>query len=135
MLKPLLFNNNDQSEEAIFLRSRIGAFEIQIFSKNRKGDTLNEVIFSKLTTRIWPSIPRILENITDYLPRDDFVVRLIDPSFNPQTYHQEESKDSKEKPSKLKGIEVVLRPLRLSKTQGSRSNNFLPDCKIFRNLF
>jgi hypothetical protein len=138
ILKPLLFDHNDHSKEAIFLRSRIGrweyiklhtgAFEVQLFSRNVKGETIQRTIFSKLSSKCWPIIPRVVEEVTEYLPQDDIIVRVIDNKFNMEAYrkHQEEKKKDAQ-PSKLRGLKVTLRPLKLNKNQSKLSNLF-PEC-------
>ena len=55
---------------------RIGAFEISIARKLRKI-TKVEVLFSKLKSRTWPSLPILLQNISKYLPRTNLVVSVF----------------------------------------------------------
>jgi len=123
ILKPLIFDQTDESSESIYLRSRIGAFEVQIFSKNSEGVVKRQIIFSKLRTRNWPSISKVVEDVSNYLPTSDFLVRLIDPNL-PQEENKFEGSNNRPtsskkntQPSKLKGLHVVLRPVRNNKRQ------------------
>lgn len=121
ILKPLIFEQNDESSDAIYLRTRIGALEVQLYSKNSKGQVKGHTIFSKLKTRTWPSISKIIEDITNFLPKDDFVVRLIDPSPQHEENKQENlidrptSSKKSGQPNKLKGLHVIIRPLKSGK--------------------
>lgn len=125
VLKPLIFEQNDESSEAIYLRTRIGALEVQLYSKSSKGEVKRHIVFSKLKTRSWPAINRVIEDITNFLPTDDFLVRLIDPNSQHEENKHENSNNrptsSKKsgQPSKLKGLHVIIRPLKSGKKGGS----------------
>lgn len=96
---------------------------MQLCSKDGKGDTKKALIYSKLNTRQWPSVPLVVQNISNYLPKDDFVVRLYDPNFDPSTVKQQDGSPSR-KVNKLKGISVILRPV---KVNNSQANLFLKE--------
>lgn len=57
---------------------RIGAFEISLARKFRKI-TKVEILFSKLTSKLWPNLPIMLQKISQYLPRTTLVVSLFNP--------------------------------------------------------
>jgi len=123
ILKPLIFDQTDESSESIYLRSRIGAFEVQLYSKNSEGEVKRQIVFSKLRTRNWPSVSKVVEDISNYLPTSDFLVRLIDPNL-PQEENKYEGSNNRPtsskkntQPTKLKGLHVVMRPLRTNKKQ------------------
>jgi hypothetical protein len=48
--------------------SRIGAFEVQLFSRS-EGRYIEKVLHTKLKTGLWPSVAMILEKVHFYLPR------------------------------------------------------------------
>jgi hypothetical protein len=56
---------------------RIGAFEISLAKKVGRVAKA-EVLFSKLKSRLWPSLPLLLQKIANYLPRTNLVVTLFD---------------------------------------------------------
>ena len=55
---------------------RIGAFEISLARKMRRV-TKVELIFSKLKSRLWPSLPILLQKISEYLPRTSLIVSVF----------------------------------------------------------
>lgn len=54
---------------------RIGAFEVQLFSK--RG---NAILHSKLASRMWPNVKTILDKIADYIPHTQINVEVYSTS-------------------------------------------------------
>jgi hypothetical protein len=89
IMKPLIFDHNEQTTEAVYLGNRIGScshyysflgcLEVQIYSKDSKGHVHKDTIFSKLKSRFWPSISTVVSSLSEFLPKDDIIIRLIDP--------------------------------------------------------
>ena len=105
LLKPLMFHQNELSAESLFLRSRIGAFEIQVSTRTLK-ELKRKIIFSKLNTRLWPSFEYILEALSEFMPKDEIHIRLLDTS------KQTNEEDQNYQETKLGGIKVTLRSYR-----------------------
>jgi len=57
---------------------RVGAFEIVLAIKHR-GELKEEVIHSKLKTRLWPNIDYVLSKIANYIPHTNIMVQVFDP--------------------------------------------------------
>lgn len=143
IMKPLIFDHHSQSPECIYLRSRLGirfhlqsilgALEVQLVTKDNKGAMIKEVIFSKLSTRVWPNIPLVVDSLATFLPKDDVMIRVIDPNFDAGMFYQNQHNGAQQAgkaPNRLKGIHVILRPFK-----GFNNNNsLLDDCKIFLYL-
>ena len=108
MLKPLIFHQNELSPENFFLRSRIGAFEVQVSTRTLK-ELKRKIIFSKLNTRLWPSFGYITETLSEFMPKDELHIKLLDISIplNEQDISHPENN--------FEGIKVILRPYRTTK--------------------
>lgn len=78
-------------------------------SKNNSGEVTKATLFSKLQTRVWPQVSAVVEKVADYMPKEDFKVRLIDP-FE-KTHNVGES--TSEGGSKIAGIKVRMMPYRI----------------------
>lgn len=52
---------------------RIGAFEITLARKIGRM-TKTELLFSKIKTKLWPSLPLLLQKIAQFLPKTNLVV-------------------------------------------------------------
>ena len=105
LLKPLIFHENELSIESIFLRSRIGAFEVQVSTRTLKK-LKKKTIFSKLNTRVWPAFDFVLGKLSEFMPKDAIHIKLLDTS------KQLIEKDLNSQTMRLKGIKVALRPYR-----------------------
>jgi hypothetical protein len=68
---------NDNIIENQRVTVRIGAFEISLARKVGRV-TKTELLFSKLKSRMWPSLPLLLQKIADYLPKTNLLVTLFD---------------------------------------------------------
>ena len=64
---------NDQ-----FKQCRIGAFEIQICSKDSKGGEDIKIIHSKLKSKTFPKVNQVLEKIVSYMPKFSLELILYD---------------------------------------------------------
>jgi hypothetical protein len=103
--------------------------EVQLVTKDSKGTISKETIFSKLTTRVWPSVPLVIDSIATFLPKDDIMIRVIDPSVDPGQFYQKQqgaNHAGNKPPSRVKGIHVILRPFK------QNSNSFLDERKDLR---
>ena len=81
---------NDQ-----FKKCRIGAFEIQIATKDRLGNKIKSLIHSKLKTKRFPNVDNVLNKIVSLMPM--FKLNLI-------LFDQEDYQDL----DKMNGIEVNI---------------------------
>lgn len=70
---------------------RIGAFEISLARKIGRA-TKVEILFSKLSTRLWPNMPLLLQKISNYLPKTNLVVTLFNSD---DAYNNENMQDIK----------------------------------------
>ena len=61
-----------------FKQCRIGAFEIQIATKNEKGDKLIRIIHSKLKTKKFPDVNTVLKKIVSFMPKFNLKLVLYD---------------------------------------------------------
>lgn len=60
---------------------RIGAFEITLARMvGRMKRT--ELLFSKIKSKMWPSLPLMLQKIAEFLPKTNLLVHLFDASDN-----------------------------------------------------
>ena len=73
-----------------FKQCRIGAFEIQIATKNEKGEVEQRIIHSKLKTKRFPDVNTVLEKIVSFMPR--FRLKLI--LFDKEDYEEIEKMDN-----------------------------------------
>ncbi|MCQ2815972.1 MAG: hypothetical protein MJ252_01780 [archaeon] len=69
------YNNRPYINEK-FKDVRIGAFEVQITKKNKKGDIETALIHSKLRTGKWPRVKRVLDKIVSFLPNFNGEIHL-----------------------------------------------------------
>ena len=109
LLKPLIFHQNELSAENLFLRSRIGAFEVQVSTRTLK-ELKRKIIFSKLNTRLWPSFGYISQTLSEFMPKDELHIKLLDiskPLSEQDINHPEKN---------MEGIKVTLRPYRTTKS-------------------
>jgi len=74
---------------------RIGAFELSIAYKLRNF-TKVELLFSKLKSKMWPSLPIWLQKISQFLPKTSLIISLFDS----------ENSDNK---NEIEGMKVNLR--------------------------
>ena len=58
-----------------FKQCRIGAFEIQIATRNEKGDIEQRIIHSKLKTKKFPDVNTVLKKIVSFMPK--FKLKLV----------------------------------------------------------
>jgi len=73
-----------------FKQCRIGAFEIQIATRNEKGDIEQRIIHSKLKTKKFPDINTVLKKIVSFMPR--FKLKLV--LFDKEDYEDIEKMDN-----------------------------------------
>ena len=66
-LKPLLF----ESDDGLHLQRRIGAFEVQMYSMNKKVS-----LYSKLKTKAWPDMSNLVNRIPRYLKKVNMLIQL-----------------------------------------------------------
>lgn len=105
---------------------------MQLVAKLSTGQVIKKSVFSKLTSKVWPNIPIVVDSIAEYLPKQDFLVRLIDLHQDPhQKRQEEESKSNQKKPSKMKGMQVILRPVRVKKTYNN--GPLFPESKLIND--
>ena len=81
---------NDQ-----FKKCKIGAFEIQIATKDSKGKTIKKMLHSKLKTKIFPKVDNVLDKIASMMPLFNLNIIL---------YDQEDYQELE----KMNGIEVNI---------------------------
>lgn len=101
---------------------------MQIAIKNAQGQQTQATLFSKLTVRTWPDVAAVVEGVSNYMPKDDFVVRLLDRNNSSPTLdsHRDTNEDSPQKgDSKLQGIKVRLTPHRISRMTGNETERSL----------
>lgn len=55
--------------------NRIGAFEVQLCAK-KGNEFTQELLHSKLKSRLWPSIKSILDKISKYIPHTNINVKV-----------------------------------------------------------
>eukprot|EP01017_Pseudomicrothorax_dubius_P002434 TRINITY_DN10068_c0_g1_i1.p1 TRINITY_DN10068_c0_g1~~TRINITY_DN10068_c0_g1_i1.p1 ORF type:complete len:750 (+),score=189.51 TRINITY_DN10068_c0_g1_i1:111-2360(+) len=122
LLKPLQGSSESQAD-ALYLQKRIGAFEVQVISK-QGGRVSKGTVFTKLGTRRWPSSEEVLGKLGEFMPKCTLVVRVKDQRGNPQINLEEERDlagkekqrrvldgDDDEPKSKFAGLSVRLTPL------------------------
>ena len=61
-----------------FKQCKIGAFEIQISTKNSLNQTITKIIHSKLKTKQFPNVKTVLEKIVSMMPLFDLNIVLFD---------------------------------------------------------
>ena len=61
-----------------FKQCRIGAFEIQISTKNEKGEIIKKLIHSKLKTKQFPNVKTVLDKIVSMMPLFNLNIVLFD---------------------------------------------------------
>lgn len=106
----------------------LGAFEVQIVSKNAQGEITSDILHSKLQTRAWPDVAAVVEKVSNFVPKEEFVVRLIDRNYKNPVYDSQregEPEHPKKKESKLLGIKLRLTPHRLHKNTGTDTERSL----------
>ena len=73
-----------------FKQCRIGAFEIQIATRNEKGDIEQRIIHSKLKTKKFPDVNTVLKKIVSFMPK--FKLKLV--LFDKEDYEEIEKMDN-----------------------------------------
>ena len=73
-----------------FKQCRIGAFEIQIATRNEKGQIEQRIIHSKLKTKKFPEVNSVLKKIVSFIPR--FRLKLV--LFDKEDYEEIEKMDN-----------------------------------------
>ena len=73
-----------------FKQCRIGAFEIQIATKNEKGEVEQRIIHSKLKTKKFPDVNTVLKKIVSFMPK--FRLKLV--LFDKEDYEEIEKMDN-----------------------------------------
>ena len=73
-----------------FKQCRIGAFEIQIATRDEKGDLVQRIIHSKLKTKKFPDVNTVLKKIVSFVPR--FNLQLV--LFDKEDYEEIEKMDN-----------------------------------------
>ena len=108
-----------------FKQCRIGAFEIQIATRDEKGNLIQRIIHSKLKTKKFPDVNTVLKKIVSFMPK--FKLKLI--LFDKEDYEEIEKMDN---------IQVNLylcnRRLLMMKEQRFKlqQQNFMKNKNIFR---
>ena len=85
-------------------------------------------MFSKLQSRTWPEIAAVVERVSNYVPKEEFVVQLVDENYKAQVHdsHREgEPEHPKKKDSKLLGIKLRLTPYRMNNRGGTETERSL----------
>lgn len=86
------------------LTSRLGAFEVQLYSRREEGKSVEEILHSKLRTGQWPNLTTMLERI------HFFQQRL--PLLTVQVFSEDASRSEKEALGySLAGIMVTIKPV------------------------
>lgn len=103
--------------------TRIGAFEVQLFSKN-EGRFLEKILHTKLKTGMWPSVSMILEKIHFFLPR---VPKVVVQLFKDNHAHQVRQKDFKEQEEsdEFKDFQVSIKSLYTATSSQQQLSEFL----------
>ena len=65
-----------------------------------------------LRAKSWPATSRVINKISEYMPKDDLVIKLIDREYDPNEQNQS-SLSNKKAQNKLKGVSVTLKPVRV----------------------
>ena len=73
-----------------FKQCRIGAFEIQIATRDEKGNLIQRILHSKLKTKRFPDVNTVLKKIVSFMPR--FRLKLI--LFDKEDYEEIEKMDN-----------------------------------------
>ena len=73
-----------------FKQCRIGAFEIQIATRDEKGILVHRIIHSKLKTKKFPDVNTVLKKIVSFMPR--FNLKLV--LFDKEDYEDIEKMDN-----------------------------------------
>ena len=73
-----------------FKQCRIGAFEIQIATRDEKGNLIQRIIHSKLKTKKFPDVNTVLKKIVSFMPK--FKLKLI--LFDKEDYEEIEKMDN-----------------------------------------
>ena len=73
-----------------FKQCRIGAFEIQIATRDEKGEIITRIIHSKLKTKKFPEVNTVLKKIVSFMPR--FRLKLV--LFDKEDYEDIEKMDN-----------------------------------------
>ena len=73
-----------------FKQCRIGAFEIQIATRDEKGNLVQRIIHSKLKTKKFPDVNTVLKKIVSFMPR--FNLKLI--LFDKEDYEEIDKMDN-----------------------------------------
>ena len=73
-----------------FKQCRIGAFEIQIATRDEKGNLIQRIIHSKLKTKKFPDVNSVLKKIVSFMPR--FNLKLV--LFDKEDYEDIEKMDN-----------------------------------------
>ena len=73
-----------------FKQCRIGAFEIQIATRDEKGNLIQRIIHSKLKTKKFPDVNTVLKKMLSFMPK--FKLKLI--LFDKEDYEEIEKMDN-----------------------------------------
>ncbi|KRW99440.1 hypothetical protein PPERSA_12544 [Pseudocohnilembus persalinus] len=120
-LKPNVYDERDKSVDTLYVRQRLGAFEVQISGGMQEIPLEGQpgqfrqipkkgVLHSKLKTGTWPDHPSILSQIRYYMPKSNIQVTLNLEDFDLNEVDPKQFKNAKV--NKLYEIEVTLRPKR-----------------------
>lgn len=110
-------------------KPRIGAFEIQMMFKGKGNQVHEKIIYSKLKTNLWPSIPVVLEKIHFFLPIIPQVAVLLYRENQEANTYDEYNDDRQQ----FTGIEVKLKS-KYTGTQSAQSLNHFLETNYQENL-
>jgi hypothetical protein len=100
-MKPNNYSTKDKNHESAFVRTRIGACDIQIATKDDNNILKKGILHSKLISQCWPNQEKILDKIREYQPLTEISIQIYEI--------EDEIIDKK---TFFKNLEVVIRPFR-----------------------
>jgi hypothetical protein len=77
-MKPNNYSTKDKNHESAFVRTRIGACDIQIATKEDNNLVKKGILHSKLISQCWPNQEKILDKIREYQPLTDISIQIYE---------------------------------------------------------
>jgi len=88
--KKISLNRNKPEQSSLIVDNyrpvlRIGAFEVQLFTRIR-NELHQNLLHSKLLTRTWPNINSVLDKISKYIPHTNINVKVYTTATEAQNH-------------------------------------------------
>lgn len=104
---------------------RIGAFEVQISMKNKKGEIETALIHSKLRSGKWPKIRRVLDKIVNFLPSFTGEIHLFEKEELESLNNSEEQKNDIDNETLIEGNKLYGRQINIYLLKNENLNQII----------